>query len=128
MSIKREDLDAGRIDLADVTTGRRIAPTHPGEILRDEGRLEEAIAVFEGAVELHDEVPYTEPEVLNFSARHWLGAALLEAERAEAAEEVYRAALVQHPNNGWSIYGLEQALRAQGRLRSGRTPRSRRTP
>ena len=86
-----------------------------GEILRDEGRLEEAIEVFEDAVELHDEVPYTEPEILNFSARHWLGAALLEAERAEAAEEVYRAALVQHPHNGWSIFGLEQALRAQGR-------------
>jgi tetratricopeptide (TPR) repeat protein len=86
-----------------------------GEILRDEGLLEEAIRVFEGAVELHDQVPYTEPEILNFSARHWLGAALLEAERAEAAEEVYRAALVQHPHNGWSIYGLEQALRAQGR-------------
>ncbi len=86
-----------------------------GEILRDEGLLEEAIRVFEGAVELHDQIPYTEPEVLNFSARHWLGAALLEAERAEAAEEVYRAALVQHPHNGWSIYGLEQALRAQGR-------------
>lgn len=86
-----------------------------GEILRDEGLLEEAIRVFEAAVELHDEVPYTEPEILNFSARHWLGAALLEAERAEAAEEVYRAALVQHPHNGWSIFGLEQALRAQGR-------------
>ena len=50
-----------------------------------------------------------------FAPRHWLGAALLEAERAEAAEEVYRTALVKHPHNGWSIYGLEQALRAQGR-------------
>ncbi len=36
MSIKREDLDAGRIDLADVTTGGRIAPVHPGGILRDD--------------------------------------------------------------------------------------------
>ena len=86
-----------------------------GEILRDEGRLEEAIEVFEAVVELHDGLPYTEPEALTFAPRHWLGAALLEAERAEAAEEVYRAALVKHPHNGWSIYGLEQALRAQGR-------------
>jgi tetratricopeptide (TPR) repeat protein len=86
-----------------------------GEILRDEGLLEEAIKVFEDAVELHDQLPYSEPEVLNFSARHWLGAALLEAERPMEAEAVYRAALVQHPHNGWSIYGLEQALRAQGR-------------
>lgn len=36
MSIKREDLDAGRIDLTDVTTGTRIGPTHPGGILRDD--------------------------------------------------------------------------------------------
>ena len=36
MSIKREDLDAGRLDLADVITGRRLPLIHPGEILRDE--------------------------------------------------------------------------------------------
>jgi addiction module HigA family antidote len=36
MSIKREDLDAGRIDFADVTTGKRLPLTHPGEILRDD--------------------------------------------------------------------------------------------
>src|SRR5712691_3094399 len=36
MSIKREDLDAGRVDFADVTSGKRLAPVHPGEILRDD--------------------------------------------------------------------------------------------
>jgi addiction module HigA family antidote len=35
-SIKREDLDAGRVDFANVTSGRRLAPVHPGEILRDD--------------------------------------------------------------------------------------------
>ncbi len=34
MSLKREDLDAGRLDLKDVATGRRVPLTHPGEILR----------------------------------------------------------------------------------------------
>jgi tetratricopeptide (TPR) repeat protein len=86
-----------------------------GEILREEGLLDEAIRVFEDAVELYVPIPYAEPEALNVSPRHWLGAALLEAGRAEEAEQVYRDALVQHPHNGWSIYGLEQALRAQGR-------------
>ena len=86
-----------------------------GEILRDLGLLDEAIVVFEAAVELYAPIPYAEPEALNFSPRHWLGAALLEAERAEEAEQVYREALVHHPHNGWSIFGLEQALRAQGR-------------
>ncbi len=36
MTIKREDLDAGRVDLEDVATGKRIPPTHPGEILRED--------------------------------------------------------------------------------------------
>ncbi len=86
-----------------------------GEMLRAEGKLDEAIAVFERAVELHDGLEYAEPEALNFSARHWLGAALLEAGRHAEAEDVYRGALEQHPNNGWSYFGLEQALRGQGR-------------
>jgi antitoxin HigA-1 len=34
MSIQRDDADAGRGDLAEVTTGRRLPPVHPGEILR----------------------------------------------------------------------------------------------
>ena len=46
MSIKREDLDAGRIDLADVTTGRRIAPTHPGEILREDFLAPMGVSVY----------------------------------------------------------------------------------
>ncbi len=36
MTIKREDLDKGRIDLKDVTTGKRIPLARPGEILREE--------------------------------------------------------------------------------------------
>jgi len=87
-----------------------------GEILRANGHLELAIAVFEHAVELEDGLRYDEPEPLNFSARHWLGSALLQAERAADAEAVFRAALVDHPRNGWSLFGLEAAVRAQGRI------------
>src|SRR5436190_20544814 len=36
MNIKREDLDAGRIHLADVTAGKRLPLIHLGEILRDD--------------------------------------------------------------------------------------------
>jgi len=36
MSIKREDLDAGRVDYSDIATGKRLPLIHPGEILRDE--------------------------------------------------------------------------------------------
>ena len=85
------------------------------ELLRENGDLGGAIEVLERAVETQDGLRYDEPEPLNFSARHWLGAALLEADRAGEAEAVYEAALVQHPHNGWSLFGLEQALRAQGK-------------
>jgi addiction module HigA family antidote len=36
MKIKREELISGRVDFADVATGKRLPPVHPGEILRDD--------------------------------------------------------------------------------------------
>ena len=36
MSIKREDVEAGRVDFAEVITGKKLPPVHPGGILRDE--------------------------------------------------------------------------------------------
>ncbi len=45
MSIKREDLDAGRIDIGEVPTGRRTPPTHPGDILRQDFLLPMGISV-----------------------------------------------------------------------------------
>ncbi|MCY3545891.1 MAG: hypothetical protein OXH49_03350 [Gemmatimonadetes bacterium] len=86
-----------------------------GEILRQEGEADKAIEVLEAAIELEDGLRYDEPEPLNFSARHWLGDLLLELERYPEAERVLRAALEDHPMNGWSLFGLEAALRAQGK-------------
>lgn len=34
MTIRREDLESGSIDLSDVTDGFRLAPVHPGDVLR----------------------------------------------------------------------------------------------
>ncbi len=86
-----------------------------GEIHRSEGNLEDAIAAFERAVEAEDSLDFDEPEPLPFSARHWLGAALLQAERYLDAERVYRAELDDHPRNGWSLYGLRSALQSLGK-------------
>lgn len=86
-----------------------------GEILWQLDDLDGAIAAFEKAVAIEDEMDYDEPEPLPFSARHWLGAALLEAGRHVEAEAVYRAELDDHPHNGWSLYGLQAALKAQGK-------------
>ena len=92
-----------------------VAGILEGELLRHEGKTDEAAAVLEAAIETEDGLRYDEPEPLNFSARHWLGNLLLEAERWTEAEAVFEAALEDHPNNGWSLFGLEAALRAQGK-------------
>jgi tetratricopeptide (TPR) repeat protein len=86
-----------------------------GEIALGTGGNPAALAAFERAVSLEDSLVWDEPEPLPFSARHWLGAALLETGRAADAEKVYRADLENHPKNGWSLLGLSQALEAQGK-------------
>ena len=86
-----------------------------GEILRSDDKLKYALKAFEKAVKAEDKIDYDEPEPLPFSARHWLGAALLDLERPQDAERVYREDLKKHPHNGWSLFGLKQALAAQGK-------------
>ena len=77
-----------------------VAAILEGEIQRSAGDLSAAIASFERAVSIEDALIYDEPEPLPFAARHWLGAALLEANRFADAERVYREELVDHPHNG----------------------------
>ncbi len=86
-----------------------------GEIARSDKDPEGALRAFERAVKFEDAMEYDEPEPLPFAARHWLGAALLEAGRFKDAEKVYRDELEHHPHNGWSLTGLKLALKAQGK-------------
>jgi hypothetical protein len=92
-----------------------VAHVLEGEILRSEGDLNGAIAAFEEAARVEDSMRYDEPEPLPFAARHWLGAALLEAERPADAERHYRTELADHPHDVWSLHGLTAALAAQGK-------------
>ncbi|MEX1063143.1 MAG: hypothetical protein WEC12_06030, partial [Balneolaceae bacterium] len=86
-----------------------------GEILGDDGSTEAAIKSFARAASIEDGLMWDEPEPLPFASRHWLGAALLEDGQYEEAERVYLQELTHHPNNGWSLLGLKQALEAQGK-------------
>jgi tetratricopeptide (TPR) repeat protein len=90
-----------------------VAGILEGEIQRMAGDVKDAIATFERAAAAQDALTYDEPEPLPFAAHHWLGAALLEAKRFDEAERVYRAELKDHPHNGWSLLGLQQALAGQ---------------
>ena len=86
-----------------------------GEIKRLDGDLDGAIADFRRAVAFDEAQPYDEPEPIPYAARHWLGAALLEAGRYAEAEQEYRTELEDHPHNVWSLQGLKAALEAQNK-------------
>ena len=74
-----------------------------------------AVAQLRKAIAIEDGLIYGEPPDWFYPVRHNLGAILLEAGRPRAAEKVYRADLARFPDNGWSLFGLAQSLRAQGK-------------
>ena len=86
-----------------------------GELAAKRKDYDAAIAHFERAVRLEDALVYTEPSEWHYPPRHALGATLLAAGRAKEAEVVYWDDLGRNPDNGWSLFGLAQAMRAQGR-------------
>ena len=86
-----------------------------GEVLMAQGDLSGAIEAFSAGVVIEDQNNYTEPPDWVQPMRHYLGAALLKAGQPEAAEAVYRQDLRWNLNNGWSLFGLHQALSAQNK-------------
>ena len=77
-------------------------------------RYDEAVTRLDRAVRMEDALLYNEPPDWYFPVRHILGAILLEAGRAGEAEVVYWEDLRRNPGNGYSLFGLQQALAAQG--------------
>jgi tetratricopeptide (TPR) repeat protein len=86
-----------------------------GELALAAADSDAAIAYFERAVAIQDALPYMEPPFWYYPTRQSLGVAYLQADRFEAAEQVYRRDLEDYPRNGWSMYGLLQSLQAQGK-------------
>jgi tetratricopeptide (TPR) repeat protein len=83
------------------------------EIAAARGQFDKALAHLEKAVRLEDALVYTEPSEWHYPPRHALGAILLEAGRAAEAETVYWEDLRRNRENGWALFGLMQALKAQ---------------
>lgn len=86
-----------------------------GELAAVRKVYDKAIAHLDRAVRLEDSLVYTEPSEWHYPPRHALGAVLLEAGRPREAETVYWGDLKRNPENGWALFGLMQALRAQGK-------------
>jgi len=74
-----------------------------------------AITLLTEAAAKEDRLAYDEPADWFFPVRHQLGATLLQAGRPLEAEAVYQEDLRRHPENGWALFGLAQALAAQHR-------------
>jgi tetratricopeptide (TPR) repeat protein len=74
-----------------------------------------AIAQLQQAVAVQDTLKYGEPPDWFFPVRESLGAALLLKGDTSAAEKTFRDDLDRNPRNPRSLYGLQQALKKQGR-------------
>ena len=96
--------------------GVRIAERFvAAEIARAEKKYDDAIAALNTAVTIEDTLPYDEPPAWHWPTRLALGEVLLEAKKPADAEQVYRDELQRNPENGWSLFGLARALKAQGK-------------
>jgi len=103
------DLNAGAtlLDIAEASV--------TGELAAARRDWPTAIASLRRAVAREDDLTYDEPPPWHLPARQQLGGVLLRAGRPSEAELAYRQDLERHPENGWSLAGLTQSLRAQGK-------------
>jgi tetratricopeptide (TPR) repeat protein len=86
-----------------------------GEIARLNSHLDDAIANFRKARDIEQTLHYGEPPSWHQPVSHLLGAVLLQAGKPAEAEAVYRDSLKTYRVDGWALFGLSQALDAQGK-------------
>lgn len=94
--------------------GARVAEKMlTGAIAITEKKYAEAIAAFEDAVSIEENMVYTEPRDWLLNPKQYLGNAYLKAGNAKAAEDIFKKDLLVNNENGWALYGLYQALLGQ---------------
>ncbi len=87
-----------------------------GELAGLEGNYILAIEHLKKAVVLEDGLTYNEPASWHIPTRQNLGAILMKAKKYEEAEKIYNEDLRALRQNGWSLTGLYQSLKAQGKM------------
>jgi tetratricopeptide (TPR) repeat protein len=88
-----------------------------GALAAGRKQTDDAVRALRAGIALEDELTYDEPSAWAVPLRQQLGAVLLAAGRPKEAETAYREDLVRYPNNGWSLHGLAESLKAQGRAK-----------
>jgi tetratricopeptide (TPR) repeat protein len=86
-----------------------------GELLAKRRKFDEAVAELDRVVRLEDALLYNEPPDWYYPTRHTLGAILLDAGRADEAEIVFWQDLKENRENGYSLKGVIDAMKAQGK-------------
>jgi tetratricopeptide (TPR) repeat protein len=79
------------------------------------GNQAAAVSQLEAAVRKEDALTYGEPPEWTVPTRQDLGVVLLAAGRPRDAARVFREDLAKFPQNGWSLRGLAESLRAMGK-------------
>ena len=87
-----------------------------GELAAKQGDYDNAIASLHRGILLEDNLIYNEPPDWHVPVRQSLGAVLLDAGRFAEAEAIYWQDLSLNRENGWSLFGLMESLRAQGKV------------
>ncbi len=77
-----------------------------------QGDVTGAIELWRKAVAAEDQISYNEPPDWFYPTRESLGAALFRAKRFEEADLAFREDLERNPDNGRSLWGRWQVLRA----------------
>ena len=80
------------------------------ELLHADGDETRTVALLERAIVPEDGFIYDEPPPWSIPSRQVLGRIHFEQGRFVEAESVFEADLAKYPENGWSPYGLAQAL------------------
>jgi tetratricopeptide (TPR) repeat protein len=86
-----------------------------GELAASARDFDMALKHLREAVRIEDSLVYEEPQSWYAPTRLTLGAILLEAGRPAEAETAFREDLAKYPSNAWGLFGLRQALEAQGK-------------
>ncbi len=114
-----QDPDIGTARLEFNTSGAVLAiaaEVLAGHMAAAKGDVATSTEHLREAIRLEDGLVYGEPPEWTVPVRQELGNVLLDAGRAAEAEQVFLDDLENFPENGWSLHGLAQALRAQDRV------------